>query len=128
MNKSFKRISVYNFIWGLVVCLPLFIFVVYAIANQGQNIGAKIGMGDILIGFQYVIDSNNIFLQMFVRLYKLFSQNNNFVLGNNFETILLYFSAWLLYVSFFRVCVDLLLVVPRVCDSFLHKLTKDGEK
>lgn len=128
LGKSLKRVSLWNIIWFLIYLIPFIGWLILAIANNGNALTNRFSMADIYIGFQYVFDLNNIFINWLVDIYRLISQNSNFIIGSNIESVLIISCYWLIFVTLMRLIVEIVLVLPRVCFDFLHKFNKGENK
>lgn len=124
MNKNLKKVTLWHIVWFLIYISPFFAWLFMAISNNGIQVTNRASMDSMYIGWQYVIDRNNIFLNWFVDVYKLISQNSSFAFAPNIETFLIIACYWLTMVSLFRILVDFILIVPRICNNFMNKLTR----
>lgn len=125
MHNSLKKVTLWHIFWFLIYITPFLAWLFMSITNSGIQVTSRSGMDGMFIGWQYVIDKNNIFLNWFVDVYKIISQHSNFELGNNMESFLLISCYWVLMVSFFRIIVDLALFIPRICHNMIHKLSRE---
>lgn len=128
MNRPLRKVTFWHILWFLVYIAPFIAWLCMAISNQGIQVNNRASMDSMFIGFQYVIDRNNIFLNWFVDVYKVISQNSSFAFAPNIESFLIIICYWFVMVSFFRLIVDIALMIPRLCHSMLHKLSRESEK
>ena len=125
MHNSLKKVTLWHIFWFLVYIAPIIAWLCLSISNSGIQVTSRASMDSMFIGFQYIVDRNNIFLNWFVDIYKVISQNSSFALAPNIESFLIIICYWVLMVSCFRIILDLALFIPRICHNMIHKLSRE---
>lgn len=101
--------------WGLIMLLPLIVYVVYIIKN-----GSIYSLENVFTDFGFGINTDNVIYQTFISIFGVVAGSTASIPAFLSNGVILYIT-YIVIVELIHLIVDCLLYIPRIAMKFLDK-------
>lgn len=137
MRKRTVKYCYDTILWGIITLLPLILYVGFIFFYLGGERELSIGNVSALSGdlsfFTVMHDiydwfgvgsylGNNFIYQAF---YSIFNGQYIGYIDGSFQSMVLWYASYVIMVELLHICVDLILLLPRICRKFLDKFKSE---
>lgn len=119
INFCFDKI-----LWGIIILLPLLLYFAYIFAHIGQTGSFNLqNIDQVLMNFGFITKDFFSLLESTLiggYFFELFESGLIFTLTAS--PFLVWYLSYIIIVEFMHICVDLILMLPRICRKFMNRL------
>lgn len=127
-KRLYKKLT--TWFWWLIATLPIIMllgYFLYYIFNKNNNSGFDLNnsIESVYYNFDNMTESSGILFNklysMFLNLFRLFGITDNFT-DNMFVGFMIYSLSWFILVHILHLIVDIILLLPRICQRFIERV------
>lgn len=129
MRKRTVNLIVDKIVWGVILLLPILLYVIYLISYEGDFTtfyDFTTFLANTNMFFNYNSLDEIVSMSPVARMFfDIFENGFNGIMGVTGSDFLAWYLMYMIFVEFFHLCVDVILILPRVCRKFFDKLRSE---
>lgn len=127
-KRLYKKLT--TIFWWVIATLPIFMllgYFLYYIFNKNYSGGFDLenSIESVYFNFDNLYDDSGILFNKlydtFYSLFQLFGMNDSYT-TNMFGSYIVYCLSWFILVHILHLIVDIILLLPRICQKFIERV------
>ena len=130
LRKRTINFCVDKILWGVIMLLPILLYVIYLISIKDTAVQ--------VLGFEPFLQLTGLYFEnmsitdvvssspvakMFYNIFEAGFEGIGYLTGDSY--VISWYMYYLIMVEFLHLCVDVILIIPRVCRKFFDKFRSD---